>query len=157
MAGLEFTAWTTGEIAVSTTGEDIIMLITAPANQGVIIKSWGLFFDGTTATEAGVLCRLVELTGTITGGVAGQKSDNNMMSAATVQTTVTSENTAGTSFTAQGTAGDLFGQWSIHPQTGHGEFRTLDTRILVAGGSTVALTGRASAAVNVTGGLICEE
>lgn len=157
MAGLIFTAWTTGEIAISTTGEDIHLLLKAPANQGVIIKSWGLFNDGQTSTAAPILVRILKKTGTITGGVAGKKANRDGSSSMSVQTTVTSENTGGTSFTAQGTDDDLYGQFNVHAQTGHGEFWPLRQEILIEPGTTVVMTSKAGAVINCTAGFICEE
>ena len=161
MAGLKFSAWTSatnGEVALSTGAQDIVLLLVAPANQGVIVRAWGLFLDGTTSTASPILVRLIQKTSTApAGGVAGNKSNRDMSSSMTVQTTVTSENAAGSSFSTQGTNGDVYARGEIHPQMGNGEFWPLGEHILIEPAGMLAITALAGAAVNAVAGFLCEE
>ena len=148
MAGLLCIAKTT-EVELTAATALTVLQIAAPANQRLIVKRWGVFFDGISGVEEPVEVNLVRQTDTgtmtsITPTIQGIGSE-------TVQTS------ASHTATVEPTAGDIIDSVEVHPQSGHEIVLPFDSQILVPGGGFLAIVCTAPATVNVKAKIIFEE
>jgi hypothetical protein len=148
MAGIGCIAQT-AEVALSAATAKTVIQIVAPTNQRLLIKRWGVFFDGVSATAEPVQVRLLRQTtaGTMTSltpvmlGVGSE----------TVQTTA--QHTA----TAEPTAGNILDIAEVHPQSGYEVVVPFDQPIEVPGGGRLGVECTAPATVNVRAKIIFQE
>ena len=154
MAGLLCSVQTGGstgltEVALDGTNEKCLIIVTAPTNQRLKVKSVGVFFDGASATAEPVFLVLARAStaGTTTAytpKVMGVGSE-------------TPQATAGVDASANPTKGDILASWRVHPQSGYQWLLPMGDEVLVAGGGRVALYAKAAAAVNLMATVIYEE
>jgi hypothetical protein len=149
MAALNFSL-VTAEVALAAATAKTVVQVTAPTNQRVKLKGWSVSFDGTSATAAPVVCRLLRQTtaGTMTS-LTPRKGDDDIATA--IQST--GQHTA----TAEPTAGDILDTKEVHPQGGYSEKFGLGDEIIIGGGDRIGIECTAPATVNVVGSLHCEE
>jgi hypothetical protein len=150
MAGLLCIAQTSEVALVAATAKTILQL-TAPTNQRLKVKRWGVFFDGIANDAEPVEIRLLRQTTVGTGGdvltpvlqVAGSE---------TIQTSGLSDIDV-----AEPTAGDVVDVAEVHPQSGYEVIIPFDMPIEIPGGGRMGIECIAPAAVNVRAKMIFEE
>ena len=142
MAGLQITAENTAAVALSAATEKSAVGVNAPANQRLLVRRIGAFFDGASTTAVPVLVKLILTT---TAGTSTALTLNKIDSgyAETIQTT------AGENYTVEGTNSTLLDQWLVHPQQGIDITYAFGQEKIVAGGSRVCIKLTAPATVNV--------
>lgn len=148
MAGIRGSI-TTAEVALAASTKKTVLQLTAPANQRLILKRWGIFFDGVDPLAAPVE---VELLFQTTAGT--------LSSLTPVKLTPGSETvqaTAGYNATAEPTAGDLVEAAEVHPQSGYEVIMPLGEEIIIPGGSRIGITALAGATVNARAKMLFEE
>jgi len=148
MAGLLCIAQTT-EVALTSATLKTVLQIVAPTHQRLKIKRWGVFFDGTSATDAPVEVRLRRQTDA--GTMSALTPVKQVAGSETVQTTA--QHTA----TAEPTGGDVIDTAEVHPQSGYEAVIPFDMPIEVPGGGRIAIDCKAPAGVNVRAKIIFEE
>lgn len=154
MAGLLCSITTGGatgltEVALDGTNEKAIIILTAPTNQRLKLKTLGIYFDGTTSTNKGVQIVLARVS---TAGTATDATPK-----LTGVGSETPQATAKINATADPTKGDILKIWKIHPQSGYEKVYPLGDEYLVPGGGRVAVFAKANAAVNLGATLDYEE
>jgi hypothetical protein len=149
MADLKVIAQT-NEIALTTATEKTVLQIVAPANHRLVVKEWGVFFDGVSVTAEAVVVKLERQTtaGTMSA-LTLVKVDDSV--GETIQSTA--QHTA----TVEPTSGDLLEQKNIHPQAGYEKIYPLGDEIKVGGGDRLGITCTAPAGVNVIAYIKFEE
>ena len=150
MAALRVTAENTASHPLVAATAKTIAQINAPANQALIVRRIGVFFDGASPTAVPVTVLLVYKTtaGTGTAVVLGKI---NPADPETIQSTSTENHTI------EGTNGVVADQWLIHPQQGIDITYAMGQEKLVRGGGRLALVLTAPAAVNVRGKIDFDE
>lgn len=148
MAGLTCVAQT-AEVALTAATTKTVIQVAAPASQRLILKSWGISFDGVSSTAEPVQVELLRQTtaGTMTSLTPVRRSAGSETVQATAQHTATVEPTAG----------DVLDSVEVHPQGGYKEIVPFDGRIEVPGGTRIAVRATAPAAVNARAVLTWEE
>lgn len=148
MSGLVCSA-ITSEVALAAATAKTVVQVTAPTNQRLKIKGWGVFFDSTSPTAEPVQVRLLRQT---TAGTMSSLTPVKLVAGSeTVQTTA--QHTA----TAEPTAGDVLDAIEVHPQSGYEKIIPMDVPIDVPGGGRVGIECTAPAVVNVRAKIIFEE
>lgn len=150
MAGLIGIA-RTNEVALSAATAKTVLQLIAPANQRLKLLRWGLYFDGTSATDEPVYVRLLRQT---TAGTMSALTivKNNAGDAETLQGTA--QHTA----TVEPTASDVLDSVNIHPQGGGYEvIFPVGQEVVISGGGRLGIECTASATVNVTAKFVYEE
>ena len=140
----------TPEVAlVAATAKTVLQLV-APANHRLKVKSWGVFFDGTSATGEPVQVELMRQTtaGTMTA-LTLRKTDDSIAEAL--------QATAQHSATAEPTSGDLLMAAEVHPQSGFVESLPFGDEYIVGGSDRVGIVCTAPAGVNVRSFMRYEE
>lgn len=148
MSGIDCVAQT-AEVALTAATAKTILQLVAPANQRLKIKGWGVFFDGTSATDEPVQVRLLRQT---TAGT--------MTSLTPVKTCAGSEtiqSTAQHTATAEPTAGDVLDSLEVHPQSGYEKQISPDQKFEVPGGGRIGVECTAPAGVNARAKIFFEE
>jgi len=150
MAGLEFTAKPGSEIALSAAAAKTVLQVTAPANQRVKVKAWGVYFDGTSVSAEPVNIKLVRQTtaGTMSS-VTPTKTDDSLPE--------TVQSVASVDASVEPTTTDVLHFINCHPQSGYqNDFGVID-EMFIKGGGRLAIICTAPAAVNVIPWMKCEE
>lgn len=148
MAGIRGLAQVSEIALVSSTAKTVIQLI-APASQRVLIKRWGVYFDG------------IDPLGQPVEVVLQKQTTAGTMSALTpVKITPGSEtlNTTAT-YNASGepTYSDIRDMVEVHPQSGYEYLAPFGEEIILAGGERIGITCTAPAGVNVRAKIWFEE
>lgn len=140
----------TSEVAlVAATAKTVVQLVAA-SNHRVKILSWGVYFDGTSATAEPIQVRLLRQTsaGTMSSLTPTKRDDSIAESLLT-----TAQHTA----TAEPTAGDVIEGKEVHPQSGYEKIYTPGTEPIVGGGDRMGIECTAPANVNVRAEIVFEE
>lgn len=150
MSDLGLIARNTSEVALSAATAKTIVQIVAPTNQRLKIKSWGVFFDGTSATAEPVVCELMRQT------------DAGTMSALTLvkddpSFTETIQSTAQENATGEPTGSTVLERRNVHPQASYEKIYPFGQEKKVPGGGRLAIRCTAPAGVNVIGEIAFEE
>jgi hypothetical protein len=152
MAGLDFTATPTAEVALSAGATRTVVQVVAPANQRVKIKGYGISFDGTSVTAEPVLVQLVRQStaGTMTA-LTLIKDDPGRDE--TIQAT------AQHSATVEPATGDILDQIHVHPQGGYVWMFPLGGEKWINGGGRAGIRVITPAGVNpnCVAKMFCEE
>ena len=103
-------AVTPSEVALVANTAKTVLMLTAPANQRVVVQRMGIFFDGKKSGNEPVLIQLYRMTdaGTMTSGSAADYQDLDV----TFNTVFTYD------ATVEPTTGELVDTFNIHPQQG---------------------------------------
>jgi len=150
MAGNRFTISTEGTvIALVGTTLKTVLQVKAGANSRLKLKRWGVYFDGASATAVPVL---VELVVTSTDGTSTSVTPRKITSA-----TETVQATAGKNFTVEPSVTNVVENILVHPQQGYVEIVPEGFEIQVAGGSRLAMSITAPAAVNCQAEMMLDE
>ena len=148
MAGIRARA-ITAEVALTAATARTVLQLVAPANQRVLVTSWGVFFDGTSVTAEPVVVVLEKQT---TAGTMSALTPTKLSGGSeTLQTTA--QHTA----TAEPTSGDLIDRIEVHPQSGFQDNLPHGREIPVLGGQRLAIKCTAPAGVNVVAKVEFEE
>jgi hypothetical protein len=140
----------TAEIALSAATAKTILQLVAASNHRAKLLSWGVFFDGTSATAEPVQVRLLRQTSAGTmSALTPVKNDDSL--AETLQTTA--QHTA----TAEPTAGDVLEAIEVHPQGGYEKIYPLGQEPVIGGGDRIGIECTAPASVNVRASVTFEE
>lgn len=149
MAAFQGVATITEQALGAATQETVLQLVAA-ANHRVKLLQWGVFFDGTSVSEAPVQ---VVLQRQSTAGTSSAntpvKIDDSL--AETLQTT------ARDAFTVEPTSGDILWAGEVHPQSGYSEILPLGQEIIIGGGDRIGIRCTAPAAVNARAFMKFEE
>lgn len=148
MAGILCSA-TTAEIALTAATAKTVIQIVAPTNQRLIVKSFGVFFDGVSTTAEPVQVRVLRQT---TAGTMSSLTPA-MISAGSETLQATAQHTA----TAEPTAGNVLDVYEVHPQAGLEKMIPLDQKWEVPGGTRLGIECTAPSGVNVRAKIIYEE
>lgn len=139
----------TAEIALTAATAKTVLQLVAPANQRLIVKRWGVFFDGTTSSAEPVQVRLLRQT---TAGTMSALTPVRI-NAGSETLQATAQHTA----TAEPTASDVLDVLEVHPQSGADIVFPLDMQLTVAGGTRLGVECTAPAGVNVRAKMWYEE
>lgn len=139
----------TAEVALSAGTAKTVLQLVAASNHLVKVKSWGVFFDGTSASAEPVQVRLLRQTtaGTMTSLTPVERSNHG----ATLQTTA--QHTA----TAEPTAGNILAAREVHPQAGYQEIFPAGDEIIIGSAGRLGIECTAPANVNVRAEIVFEE
>src|SRR5262245_22813804 len=141
---------TTSEIALSAATAKTVIQLVAATNHRVNLLSWGVYFDGTSATAEPVQVRLLRQTtaGTMSSLTPTKRDDS------LAETLLTSaQHTA----TAEPTAGDVLEVKEVHPQSGYEKIYPFGGEVIIGGGDRLGIECNAPAAVNVRAEMVFEE
>jgi hypothetical protein len=148
MAGITCIAQT-AEVALTAATAKTVLQIVAPTNQRLLVRRWGVFFDGTSGTAEPVQVRLLRQS---TAGTMTSLTPVMLCAGSeTVQTTA--QHTA----TAEPTAGNILDIAEVHPQSGYEVVIPFDQVIEVPGGGRLGVECTAPATVNVRAKIIFTE
>ena len=137
------------EDVTSGTAKKTLLQLLAPTNQRIIIKSWGVFCQGTSGTAAPGKVQLLKQT---TAGTMSAASEINLCDAQeTIQTVA--QHTA----TVEPTDGDILEAKMVHPQSGYEKIYPPNQEIMIPGGERVAIAVTFAAAVDCTAFIVWEE
>jgi hypothetical protein len=142
-------AVTPSEVALVAATAKTVLMLTAPANQRVIVQRVGIFFDGTKSNNEPVLIQFYRMTdsGTFTSGSVADYQDM----AHTFNTTM------GYNATVEPTYGELIDSFNIHPQQGIEIILPLMQEMMISGGGRVGMVVTAPDAVNCIAKMMFEE
>lgn len=126
-----------------------VIQVVAPANQRLVIKSWGVFFDGVSVTAEPVQVQLLRQT------TAGTMSALALVKRGTQAETI--QSTAQHTATAEPTAGDILAAREVHPQQGYECIYPYGDEPKVGGGGRIGINCTAPAVVNVRAEIVFEE
>lgn len=140
----------TAEVALTATQAKTVLQLVAPANHRVVIKRWGVFFDGQSVSAEPVLVRLLfQSTAGTMSALTPRKMDGSLPE--TLQTSA--QHTA----TSEPTAGDVLDTINVHPQQGYREVYPLGEEIVLGGGDRIGIECTAPDNVNVVATFVFEE
>lgn len=140
----------TAEVALSAATARTVLQLVAPANHRVVVKRWGVFFDGQSVSAEPVLVRLLFQTSAGTmSALTPKKMDGSL--------TETLQTTAQHSATVEPSAGDVLDTLNVHPQQGYREVYPLGEEIILGGGDRIGIECTAPDGVNVVGTFVFEE
>ena len=149
MARLRFNLATTAEIACTTSLKTVLSLF-PPANTRMVLRGFGVAFDGVSSTAGAAEVTLVlhSSSATMTGGTLNKD----------VQGTTESLATSGSyAASAEPTINSVLRSYNVNPMTGYERAFAEDEEIQVSGGQRIGLQVRASSSVNVHAFLVAEE
>lgn len=149
MAALEATARVSEEALAAATEETVIQLV-APANQRVVVKGFGIFFDGQTVGNEPVYIEIARQTTAGTASALTPAARDGSISE-TIQTSAQQD------FTGEPTKGNVLESYNIHPQSGYGAYYPFESPIIIEGGGRLGLIATAPDAVNCTAWFVFEE
>lgn len=150
MAGILANLYTPVEVALAAATAKTVLQIVAPTNQRLKVKRWGIYFDGTSSTNAPVQVSLVKQS---TAGSGGTAQTPIMISAGSE----TLQATGQYGCTSEPTTTAVQDVFEIHPQTGWQEFIPLDQDFPVLGGTRLGIVVTADNIVNCKAKIIYEE
>lgn len=148
MAGL-ICAANTAEVALSAATAKTVIQVTAPSNQRLRVKKWGVAFDGISTTAEPVQVRLLRQT--TAGTMSSLTPVKYSAGAETIQSTA--QHTA----TVEPTASDVLQPLEVHPQAGYEMLVPFDQPLEMAGGTRLGIECTAPATVNVRAWFVWEE
>lgn len=148
MAGILCVAQT-DEIALAAATAKTLVQIVAPTNQRMIVKSFGIAFDGTSSTAEPVKWRVLRQT------TAGTMSSLTPVKLSAGSETV--QSTAQHTATAEPTAGDVLDSGECHPQGFYEKVVPTDQKWEVPGGTRLGIECVAPAVVNARAKIHFEE
>lgn len=139
----------TNEIALVAATTKTVLQIFPPANRRLRIRSWGVFFDGTSETNEPVQVELLRQTtaGTMSALTLVDKQDSGEV----IQTAATQN------ASAEPAADAILDVAEVHPQTGYEKFYHPGEEVKVAGSSRLGIRCTAPAGVNVRAKMEFEE
>jgi hypothetical protein len=154
MAGLICSVTTGGAtgltaVALAAATEKCLIVLTAPAQQRLKLKSLGIYFDGisSTAVPVQIVIARASSAGTSTAATPARTGAGSE----------TPQATAGVDASANPTKGDILEIMNCHPQGGYKNLHPFSDEVLVPGGGRVAVYAKAAAAVNLSATLVYEE
>lgn len=152
MSGNIWVANTTEEVLLAASSQKTLIRITTPASAAILIKEWGVFFDGILSTSPPVLVSLaVDTTGETGMTSHTPKKRRGFMTAS--QCVV---QTLGVSCAINSSA--IYAVRNVHPQSGYQEKFAYGDEILVGGTSgTISLRVNSPTSVYALGEIVFEE
>lgn len=162
MAGIYLHA-TSLNVAVGAAVTKTILAVRPAANDRLRISSWGVGFNGTSATDNPILCQLVRQTNTGTFGTSGAGAAGQVYPKdADVQETIQTSGFVNAS--AEPTLTNVIDEMYVHPQTGFLKLFPMGQEVLLSSpGATVnqlgirVITGAAYSGAGVVAELDLEE
>ncbi len=152
MARTFFSVHPGGELATTTSARTLLQL-RAPQDQRVVILRWGFFFDGVTAGNPAVICRLIHQSTDGTEGPAATIAPNDR----SLNGVITLRSTAVTDFTAEPTTTQILELRNIHPTSGYEGIFSFPSEWVLGSLHRIGLVFTASVDVNVIPFFHCEE
>lgn len=142
-------AVTPSEVALVSSTAKTVLMLTAPANQRVVVQRIGIFFDGTKSNNQPVLIQLYRMTdaGTMTSGSVADYQDLGAIF----------NTTFGYNATVEPSQGELVDSFNIHPQQGIEIILPLMQELILAGGGRVGMVVTAADSVNCIAKMMFEE
>lgn len=141
MAGLICTA-SAEDVALTSTYKTVMMLL-APTNQRLKLLGFGVYGDGTSASQDPIDVQVARFSTAGTASAATEvKCDDGAAETPQAVGTIT--------FTAEPTVGDILAVLRVHPQSGHAEYIPFGQEYVVKGAGRIGLLARVpSGSVNV--------
>ena len=138
------------DVALAAATAKTVAMVTAPANQRVVIEEIHVGFDGTTANNTPVLIELCSFStaGTFTAGTP-IKLESSLSE--------TIQSTTGINASVEPTLSTTIKQWRVHPQGNYEKTMILNVKVIIPGGGKFGIRLTAAQIVNVTGFLTCTE
>jgi hypothetical protein len=136
-------------VTLAAATEKCLIVLTAPAQQRLKLKSLGVYFDGisSAAIPVQIVIARASSAGTSTAATPARVGAGSE----------TPQATAGVDASANPTKGDILEILDIHPQSGFKQLYPLGDELLVPGGGRVAVYAKAAANVNAAATLVYEE
>lgn len=150
MAGIVCNLYTPNEVSLAAATAKTVLQILAPANQRLMVKRWGIYFDGTSTTAEPVIIKLIKQS---TAGSGGSSQSPVMMSAGSE----TPQASGLYNITTEPTTTTVMDIIELHPQQGWQEFIPLDQGFPIVGGTRLGITVTAPAIVNCVAKIVYEE
>jgi hypothetical protein len=148
MAGIGFDI-AASEVASTTTAKTILS-VKAATNVRVLMKEWGISFQGVSNTADPVLVEIGIQDGAGTSSaVTPVKHDQNAGE--------TLQSTSFKNYTAEPVTTTVLQSYYVHPQTGRDWVAPFGGEFIVKGGQYLALRVTAAAGVDVSAYMRCEE
>lgn len=153
MAGMKMRIANSAEVALGAATAETVLQVVAAAATPVILRGWGISFDGVTATNAPVVVKLVRQSTAGTSGATITPALENGVA------TYTPQLTANETFSStEPTISATLGVWEIHPQGGGwSEDFAINEPIIVPGSGRIAIQCTAPDAVNCLSYMKVEE
>ena len=149
MAGIKLIAQT-AEVALAAGVAKTVLQVKAAANHRVLVKGWGVYFDGVSVAAEPVQVVMVRQTsaGTMTS----------LTPVALGVYTETIQMTAAHTATVEPTTGsEILDVAEVHPQSGYEVKFPLGEELIIAGGGYLGIVITAPAIVNVRAKILTEE
>jgi hypothetical protein len=150
MARLICSGIPTAEIA-TISGTKTLMQVIAPTNQRLVVRRWGVFFDGVSVTQEPIQVELVRQTTAGTPGTAAAAGKLLVAGSETPQGTFASN------YSAEPTTTDVLDVAEVHPQTGYEAAVQFEGPIEIPGGGRLGMRCIATVVVNARCKIIWEE
>lgn len=151
MAGLEWIAGTTAEIALSAnTEKTVLQVVTPSANQLVKVLGWGVYFDGGVSTDEPVSV-WVRFQASATGMTGFSLQKGNPSLAETIQSS------GQRNATVEPTSSGVLYSRNVHPQSGYEYTAPYGREDYIPGGKALGIICRSCTALNVLPWFRCEE
>ena len=148
MAGILAIAQT-GEVALTAATGKTVVQITAPANHRVLVKRWGVFFDGTAPLNEPVQ---VTLKTQSSAGTMSSLTINKITPGSEIVQTTALQNA-----TVEPTGVAVLDVAEVHPQSGYEVIFPLGQEVILEGGQRIGIFVTAPQAVNCRSKIIFEE
>jgi hypothetical protein len=148
MAGIRAVALT-NEVALSAATAKTVIQIVAASNHRVLVKEWGVFFDGDDPLAEPVQVELVKQS------TAGTMSS--LTPAKITPGSETLQTTAQHTASAEPTKSAVLDTVEVHPQSGYEKILPLGEEIIIAGDERLGIVCTAAGAVNVRAKIKFEE
>ncbi len=149
MAGQIFVADTTAESLLASSSEKTLIRLTSPSSHAVLIKEWGVFFDGVSVTDQPIVVKLCIDTTAETGMTA--HTPIKRRGVITASQCVVQTMGASCSINAAG----IYAMREIHPQSGYQEKFSFGDEIAING--TVSIHVNSPTSLNAIAEIVYEE
>lgn len=154
MAGIGFSL-SSGEVPTGTAAKTILQL-TAAANHAVMVKGWGVSFQGVTNNADPILCQLIRQTSAGTGGSSVTLQKINPDDSETLEASG-QKGPSGIWTAEPSDASAVLDEVLVHPQAGREVYFPLTDPIKVPGSGRLGIKVTAGASVDCVATMKCEE
>jgi hypothetical protein len=140
MAGVSFSCVTTAETALAAAVPKTLIRLIPPSSHVVLIKEWGVFFDGVSVTAEPVLITIATCTTAITGSYTAHTAVKRTGPPIVAQTLCQTMN----SNTSEPAITGVICMREVHPQSGYQEKFAFGDEITCTGAVFIQVTAPAT-------------
>lgn len=152
MANLLCTLITPSEVTTGTSTKTILLLRTSGANQRLLIRRWGIFFNGTVSSATPIIVKTFKTTeGSVTA--VGTAATPILVGPGSE----TPQSTALYNITTEPSTKTYIDVREVHPQQGWLEFEPLDQLLPIVGSSRFGIEVTAGTSVGASATIWYEE